>query len=305
MKIKISYFLFMLCASILFMNAQDSLQTKTQIGGLNRYDSIPPKILEDANLRVWYEFTQNVKYENEIKSLRDTMVLVTGNQYSLYYDWSRETKYKKMLSQLDAAKKTTKFINYNSYFAFIEKATQDDQLFEFTPNRDNSEILKDRKQHLLVTTDLDDADIVNEKLYLLEENIPPQTWQFHDETQEVMGYICQKATAKFKGRDYTAWYTLDIPVNDGPFKFYGLPGLILMVEDSDKQFHFKVVGLEQLSNAVIISEIKKDYIKCTKEQYEKIKRRMQETVFLYYSQGETLYVSKKRIPVEYSIIEID
>lgn len=177
---------------------------------------------------------------------------------------------------------------------------------EFTLNRENAQILKNRTANLIITTDLDDSDIVSEKLYWLDEKISPQQWQFMEEEEiEILGYLCQKAVCRFQGRNYTAWFTLDIPINDGPYKFYGLPGLILKIEDSEKLFQFTAIGLEQLTNVEIVSDHKKDFIICTPEQYKTVKKRIQETNVLYYSQGETLFVTKRRIPVVYKSIEMD
>ena len=234
------------------------------------------------------------------------MALVAGDNYSMYYDWFRESKYKNLISQLDGAKKTTKEIIYNSFHIFSDIAVDQKRLSEFTLNRENAQILKNRTANLIITTDLDDSDIVSEKLYWLDEKISPQQWQFMEEEEtEILGYLCQKAVCRFQGRNYTAWFTLDIPINDGPYKFYGLPGLILKIEDSEKLFQFTAIGLEQLTNVEIVSDHKKDFIICTPEQYKTVKKRIQETNVLYYSQDETLFVTKRRIPVVYKSIEMD
>lgn len=300
LKHMIFLLLFFMCSNVA-LSQQDTVY---QIGGLNRYDTIPPVKLEDAHLRVWYEFIYDIKKRSEDETIKDTMVLVAGDNYSVYYDWNRETKYKKMLSLLDHAKGITKFITYKSNAGFNEIANNERQLFEFSLNRDNSEILKNRTKGLIITTDMDDADIASEKFYLMEEKLPFQEWQLQDETAEVMGYKCQKASCYFKGRNYTAWFTMDIPINDGPYKFYGLPGLILKIEDTDKLFRFTAIGLERLENTEIISESKEDYIKCTPRQYTDIKKRIRETIIQYYSQGETLYITKITLPVKYESIEI-
>jgi len=44
-----------------------------------------------------------------------------------------------------------------------------------------------------------------------------------DDTLTVAGYVCQKATCLFRGRDYTAWFSNDIPISNGPWKFGGFP----------------------------------------------------------------------------------
>jgi GLPGLI family protein len=76
------------------------------------------------------------------------------------------------------------------------------------------------------------------------EDIPTQTWELHDDTLNILGYICQKATCRFRGRDYTAWFSLDIPISNGPWKFGGLPGLILKTYDIDKLYVFECISIE-------------------------------------------------------------
>ncbi len=76
--------------------------------------------------------------------------------------------------------------------------------------------------------------------YRYEEPVPQFDWKYEDETREVMGYECRKATTRWRGRDWTAWYS-EIPVSAGPWKFNGLPGLILRLEDSKGEHMFEAV----------------------------------------------------------------
>ena len=66
----------------------------------------------------------------------------------------------------------------------------------------------------------------NTKLPMLDWTLIP------DSTKEILGYACNMAKTVFAGREYVAWYTVDIPLPYGPYKFYGLPGLVVEVEDS-------------------------------------------------------------------------
>lgn len=68
-------------------------------------------------------------------------------------------------------------------------------------------------------------------------------WKLLPDTRMVQGYKCQKAISRFRGRNYIAWFTNEIPVNDGPYKFGGLPGLILLLNDDENQFNFEIVRL--------------------------------------------------------------
>lgn len=70
-------------------------------------------------------------------------------------------------------------------------------------------------------------------------------WQLLDGDSIVCGYPCHKATTIFRGRIWTVWYTLDLPYSDGPWKFCGLPGLVLYAYDSEDKFRFNSIGIEK------------------------------------------------------------
>ncbi|MBO9693493.1 GLPGLI family protein [Chryseobacterium sp.] len=66
-------------------------------------------------------------------------------------------------------------------------------------------------------------------------------WTIADEIKKVENYTLQKATTKFGGRSWTAWFCKDIPFNEGPFKLRGLPGLIFELSDAKKNFIYTLV----------------------------------------------------------------
>ena len=70
-------------------------------------------------------------------------------------------------------------------------------------------------------------------------------WQLVEGDSIVCGYPCHKAQTTFRGRTWTAWYTLDLAYNDGPWKLCGLPGLILHGQDSTRQFIFDCTSIEK------------------------------------------------------------
>jgi GLPGLI family protein len=107
------------------------------------------------------------------------------------------------------------------------------------------------------------------KEFLVKDSLPNLKWKMEGETRVIGGYNCFKATAilpvsksdfrnlrsknddkedvknedKEKKTNFmtdlempketvvTAWYTPEIPVNQGPDKYWGLPGLILEIND--------------------------------------------------------------------------
>ena len=94
--------------------------------------------------------------------------------------------------------------------------------------------------------------------FVYTDSVPTLQWEFSpEESTSILGYECNKATADFAGRKYTAWFTSELPLPFGPYKFGGLPGLILKIEDSEKQFVWEAVGFEK-SNAPIMQYIYQD-----------------------------------------------
>jgi GLPGLI family protein len=79
-------------------------------------------------------------------------------------------------------------------------------------------------------------------------NIPVQEWTINDDTLTIAGYLCQKATCRFGGRNFIAWFASNIPISNGPWKFGGLPGLILKVYDNDKLYTFECIRIENNKN---------------------------------------------------------
>lgn len=81
--------------------------------------------------------------------------------------------------------------------------------------------------------------------YQYEESLPLMQWEMLAEEKEILGYNCNSAKTKFRGREWTVWFTTDIPYSYGPWKFSGLPGVILKATDSKNLFDWTAIGLEQ------------------------------------------------------------
>jgi GLPGLI family protein len=66
-------------------------------------------------------------------------------------------------------------------------------------------------------------------------------WQLVDETKVINTITCKKAKVIFKGRNWIAWYSPEIPLPYGPYKFSGLPGLIIKITDDKGDYDFELV----------------------------------------------------------------
>ena len=71
-------------------------------------------------------------------------------------------------------------------------------------------------------------------------------WTLSNDTKKEGEYILQKATADFGQRKWTAWFVQEINLNEGPYKFRGLPGIIFQVEDDKKSFSFNLIKSQKL-----------------------------------------------------------
>lgn len=75
---------------------------------------------------------------------------------------------------------------------------------------------------------------------------PKFNWKISNDKQKIGEYEAQKATTEFGGRKWTAWFTESIPFPDGPYKFSGLPGLIVKIEDAEKNFSWLLTANKPL-----------------------------------------------------------
>lgn len=90
-------------------------------------------------------------------------------------------------------------------------------------------------------------------------------------------YKCKKAITKYAGRKYSAWFTVQIPISDGPYKFFGLPGLIVKLEDSKKEHCFTLERFGKNKSSLITYILGRDK-ELTPQQYTKaLSAKMQNT----------------------------
>ena len=107
------------------------------------------------------------------------------------------------------------------------------------------------------------------------EPIPALQWKIEGKDSVIAGYHCQAATTSLRGRRWRAWFTLDIPVSDGPWKLCGLPGLILRATDEQGYFDFDCTGIASIEIPPI-ELAKNNYVSCTPEEAFKMEQERRE-----------------------------
>jgi GLPGLI family protein len=141
------------------------------------------------------------------------------------------------------------------------------------------------------------TDNIISTYYLYEEAIPVQEWKIHSDTATISGYKCRKATCTFRGRDYVAWFTAEIPINSGPYKFAGLPGLIVKIGDTKLHHVFELTGMEKTNEPVLFET--RNYLKTNRKDYTAVYRKYRHNFinFLKEDLGILSYTSDNPLPI--------
>jgi len=196
------------------------------------------EVIDFGNIRIWYAL--NAVNINNPDTFDDLQCLEVGSHLSKYYSYftyksdSLCTEWRKQHKEAESAptrcfsggKQNNKWSEY--YYSDYIKDFSTGKLTQYTYMPRN----------------------ISHSSYT--EDIPIPEWTLCEETDTIINYLCQKATCSFRGRNFVAWFTPDVPINNGPWKFGGLPGLILKVYDLDSQYIFECVKIENIKQGYSI-----------------------------------------------------
>ncbi|WP_418646329.1 GLPGLI family protein [Tenacibaculum insulae] len=99
--------------------------------------------------------------------------------------------------------------------------------------------------------------------------LPVFNWKITNTTNTLLGYKCLLATLTYKGRNYKAWFSTSIPIQDGPWKFYGLPGLIFKIADTQDHYSFTLIEIIKETKKMPQQKVGNKVIKVTSKTYLK------------------------------------
>ena len=114
-------------------------------------------------------------------------------------------------------------------------------------------------------------DKVFQKDYEYEEK-PNFEWSFLSQTKIISGYNCRLASVNYSGRTWFAWYAIELPINAGPYKFRGLPGLIIDCYDKDMNYRWQFFKLYKSEKKIVFQKFHfsnelEEIIKITKNDF--------------------------------------
>lgn len=184
---------------------------------------------EKALIRVKYDFSHQRDTTQKQNLYKETVLLIAGKNASAFMSFDKVTKDNEA------------------------KLALQQQIKEQGGNITSIKMLQRTRNY----TETEHFYFVNEnkrfnvenfgRKYMTEETPEQINWQIVKDTMLLEGIKCIKATAKFKGRLWTAWFAEEIPLVFGPWKLFGLPGLILKAHDDKNEVSFDFAGLEQVT----------------------------------------------------------
>ena len=199
------------------------------------------KVLDNAYLKCQYEYTLQSDTLSG-KTRDDLLILQIGENISKCY-----SHYSNQIDSIDALPNGDNIIG-----KMIDNAMKSGEFFKgnYPHKRMKTYVYKNYPQgNITVTDGLSMQD------YIYEDELNAQQWEINDSTKTILDYQCQMAICDFRGRGWTAWFTTDIPVSDGHWKFGGLPGLRMEAYDKRDQYVFTIVGVQKMdAEPICVSE---------------------------------------------------
>ncbi|MGN0032604.1 MAG: GLPGLI family protein [Candidatus Limimorpha sp.] len=208
--------------------------------------------LDTARLQVMYRLTYIEDTNHLNYKCQEKMILFTGDVASSFqpyngYKFDKVGRQKRaegtMIEWLSSGISSNEFIS-NFFFRIYKR--QDDRT--------------------ITTTDR----VPLSASFKYEEKADAFNWEITEETAVIEGYMVQKACCDFGGRRWEAWFTPEIPYSEGPYKFCGLPGLILNIADTDGHYVFELLSIEVPEPGTMVEFLDRDdYVVSTKKEFFK------------------------------------
>lgn len=219
-----------------------------------------PVVIDTTFLKCEYKtnyYTDTIAMDNGTQ-MHDEFILQVGKRVSKYYS-KRTDAYERM--QSDPRKKEA----YDKELSLlVDKAISNGGRLDKMPFARYGSLIIYNNYPANKRT-IQDAIFLD--YYKFEDDNLPQKWTIIvDSMQTILGYECKKAVCSYRGRNYEAWYSIDLAVNAGPWKFSGLPGLIMSVRDTAGHYTFEITGIENIKEPI-------DYIEYNTRKYTSTNRK--------------------------------
>lgn len=198
---------------------------------------------------------------NELANVRkEKMSLIIGSQISLFASYNRLVN-DSLLMGMNSRADISQLIPA----AIAGRAS----------TRFNFHVFKNFKNNQIIFDDQ-----IFDEYYTYSEPLKGIKWKLTDNKAELLGYEVQKAVAYYGGRHWEAWFAPQIPISDGPYKFHGLPGLILKINDSENHYVFVVKSLSVIDEEIFLVRKTQNRINLTKKEFFYVRQNALENFLL-------------------------
>lgn len=184
---------------------------------------------ETAN-RFFYELSYKPR-KDSAKVEKVMMILDVTKDKSIYRDYTMVAQDSILKIQFEQMMKSGV---YKDFSKMVTMPKFSEKVYKFYPDMKIQYVERISSGFTPVNIGYDDESKMN--------------WNISAEKAKIGSYNTQKATTEFGGRQWEAWFTSDIPLQDGPYKFHGLPGLIVKVEDAGKNYSWELKGNRKVPN---------------------------------------------------------
>nr|WP_298002710.1 GLPGLI family protein [uncultured Flavobacterium sp.] len=167
-----------------------------------------------------YKIDYDIYYNTDYPMLRKAELFIDiDKDYSIFredlkkYEWQPSDKKNNLINSADYTMSVAKNINQR--------------------------YVKNVNSHLILFEDF------AKKAYLIKDTFPNFNWQILNNKKIVNDLECVKAIGEYRGRKFEVWFTYEIPLSYGPWKFCGLPGLIVEAKSTDDKYSFIATKIEK------------------------------------------------------------
>lgn len=204
------------------------------------------------------------RYSHPVQTMRSALPDVV-NQYVLITDGQKSKFYSPKTEMIDSIESTPKgFEAFNTFKRVCwETGKQKD-----IPRVDGSFYITKFKK----TNKIHTYDVASATRFHFSEPYNMPKWELTDSVKNILGYECQMAKTRFHGRMWIAWFTPNVPMQEGPWKLTGLPGLILEAECDGGQYRFVADGIQQTNKPVTDIYGKEKWDEIKREEFWQLRR---------------------------------
>lgn len=184
---------------------------------------------EEALIRVKYDFSHMTDTNKREDFYKETMMVVAGKNASVFLSYDTILGDIDLMADMERQNR--------------EQAGAATPIFRMPPRKKPANrtafYYYANEQKLFVQEHLG-------AFYLVERDADKIDWKITAETRDIESIKCKKATAYYRGRNWIAWFSEDIPFSTGPWLLVGLPGLVVQANDDKNEVMFEFAGLEKV-----------------------------------------------------------